>query len=456
MRLPDDILLSIFPYLSYPEIISSQRVSRSWRDYVLSEPALHTHVSFLESKHPIPLRTIRAAISIAQNRILSLEFDARTLMYLTPFSTIFPYLEHLVIRQEYTGYLSTIFHIMFLRLDGSFHPLPRLRTVIFRHGALLSNELIILLAAASNLETLECRSARVNLDYLELLDEIAQWKLKKLRIEHYSESVSHSPLELVMQPTQRAIRSPAILRFLPYLEELTLGVDAFQVMDLTMNQRMRYLDFLPQSAIVSFIQPPPCLKVCLNAPMLCRHLPDSRPTIWPPGNEASALLHNRIQLWTNPPAFETLSISRVPADIAILPRALCNSYDSLVALRLSFAWGVWSLRETNSEDLINQHMEQLPKMLCLFKNLRFLDVSESSYVGDTFLARTPVLSLEYLCLARTSVTSKGVTCFLSKARATLREINVMETMVGEEIRDVAANLGVKMEIKYPGRVIYGS
>jgi len=117
--------------------------------------------------------------------------------------------------------------------------------------------------------------------------------------------------------------------------------------------------------------------------------------------------------------------------------------------------GIWSVRDMRSEELINQQMEQIPELISCFHNLRFLDVSESSYVGDTFLARTPALSLEYLCLARTSVTSRGVLGFLAKAKATLREINVVDTDVGEEVRDVTAILGVKMETNYPGRLIQG-
>jgi len=453
--LPDDILVSVFSYLSYPELITCQRVSKGWRSYLVSEPAFHRHVSFLNSKHPIPLKAIRTAITIAENRIRSMEFNASTLVHLTPLAPIFPYLERLVITQK-TGYLSTLFLIMFRQENwGPFHQLPSLRTAIFQHGMLLSNEVIILLSTAPNLEHLECRSARVLLDFLQLTDNSTQWRLKKLRIEHYSEQMTSLPS--LEEPVQsRVIRTPSILRFLPDLEELTLGIDALQVIDLTLNPKIRYLDFLPRSAVVSFIQPPPSLKVCLNAPVLCRHLPDSHPAIWPPGGELLPLLGNRIQLWRDPPALESLSLSRVPSDIDILPRALCNSCNSLVALQIHFTSGIWSVRDLRAEELITQHMEQLAEFLARFQNLRYLDVSESSYVGDGFLARLPPLSLEYLCLARTSVTLRGVLHFLSKAKTTLREINVIETQVGAEVGELAASLGVKMEISYPGKPIPGA
>lgn len=46
--------------------------------------------------------------------------------------------------------------------------------------------------------------------------------------------------------------------------------------------------------------------------------------------------------------------------------------------------------------------------------------------------------------------------FSVKVKTTLREINVMETQVGAEVGELAASLGVKMEISYPGKPIPGA
>lgn len=326
--------------------------------------------------------------------------------------------------------------------------LPKLRTAVFHQGMLLNNEVITLLSMAPNLEELECRSALVKLDFLDLTDNTTQWNLKRLNIKHYSEEKHSLGLEESVQA--RLIRTPAILRFLPYLEELTLGIDSLQVMDLTWNPRIRYVDFLPGSSVTSFIQPPASLQICLNAPVLNRHLPDSHPTIWPPGEDREpSLIGSHVQLWTNPPQFVSLSLSCVPSHIEILPRALCNSYDSLTALRIKFLSWSWSVRSSDSERVITQQLDNLPEVLNLFDNLRFLDISDSK-ADDVFLARLSPLSLEYLCMARTSVTSRGVLHFLSKSQGSLKVINVVDTKVGFEVVQVAENLGLKMELIYPG------
>lgn len=447
-------MISIFSYLSFPEIIAAQRVSRGWLSYLVTEPRLYRSVSFLNSKHQIPLKALRAAIAISHGRILSLEFHASTLVHLTPLAPIYPHLRRLLIKNQ-TGFMSTVFRIAF-QMDNSniYYGLPNLRKAIFEHGILLSNEVITLLSMAPNLEELECRSARVILDLLGLTDNTTQWKLKRLSIRHYSEEMTRLPAGLEASVHARLIRTPAILRFLPYLEELTLGIDSLQVMDLTLNTRLRYLDFLPRSAVVSFIQPPASLQVCLNAPVLNRHLPDAHPTIWPPENDNAVHIGEHVQLWGNPPRFESVSLAAVPSDIDILPRALCNSYDSLKALRMKFVSWNWAVRNSESERVIEQQLNALPSFLTLFENLRYLDVSESK-ADDSFLARLPVVSLEYLCLARTSVTSSGAVHFLLRSRGKLRGINLVETQVGGEVGEVAETLGVKMETTYPGHPMPG-
>ena len=453
-RLPEDILISIFSYLSFPEIIAAQRVSRSLLSYLVTEPRLYRSVSFLNSKHQIPLKALRSAIAISHGRILSLEFHASTLVHLTPLAPIYPHLRRLLIKHQ-TGFMSTVFRIAF-QTDKSdvFYGLPNLRKAIFEHGILLSNEVITLLSIAPNLEELECRSARVILDLLGLTDNTTQWKLKRLSIHHYSEEMTRLPAGLEASVHARLIRTPAILRFLPYLEELTLGIDSLQVMDLTLNPKLRYVDFLPRSAVMSFIQPPASLQVCLNAPVLNRHLPDAHPKIWPPGNDNAEQIGEHVQLWGNPPRFESLSLSAVPSDINILPRALCNSYDSLKALRINFVSWNWAIRNSEAERVITQQLNALPSFLALLENLKYLDVSESK-ADDIFLARLPVGSLEYLCLARTSVTSSGVIHFLSRSRGKLREINLVDTQVGVEVGEVAEAFGVTMATSYPGQPMPG-
>lgn len=451
-RLPEDVLITVFSNLSFPEIIAAQRVSKVWLSYLVTEPRLYRRVSFLDSKHQIPLKALRAAIAISHGRISSLEFNASTLVHLTPLAPTYPYLARLLIKHQ-TGFMSTVFRIAFQMGNSNiYYNLPNLRTAIFKQGILISNEVVTLFSMAPNLEELECKSARVILDLLGLTDNTTQWKLKKLSIHHYSEEMSRLPAGLEASIHAGLIRTPAILRFLPYLEELTLGIDSLQVMDLSLNTKLRYLDFLPGSAVTSFMQPPSTLRVCLNAPVLNRHLPDSHPKIWPPGNNDMVQVGDDIQLWGHPPSFEFLSLSTVPSDIAVLPRALCNSYNSLRALRIKFVSWNWSVRSSESERVISQQLEALPSLLALFGNLQFLDVSESR-ADDLFLARLPALSLEYLCLARTSVSSSGVVRFLSKSRGKLRVINLVDTQVGVEVGEVAETFGVKMEVSYPGQPI---
>jgi hypothetical protein len=258
-RLPNDILIIVFSCLSFPEIMALQRVSRGWRHYIVTNPLLYRNVSFLNSKHQISLRTLRTIIALANDRIFSLEFSADTLMHLTPLAPIYPYLQRLIVEQK-NGIMATIFNIAFQLAPGSFYDLPNLRIAIFKHGMLLNNEFITLLCMAPNLEEFTCRTALVMLEQLDLFDKTKECRLKLLRIEHYIERVQPGP-----RPS-RLNRSPAILPFVPLLEKLVLGMDSLQVLDLTHNCKLRYLEILAASPVFSIIQRPPSLEVCLSVP----------------------------------------------------------------------------------------------------------------------------------------------------------------------------------------------
>jgi F-box-like len=466
-QLPYDLLISIFSLLSIPDLIAAQRVSRTWLSYLSTEHRLYQKVSFIDSKQPIPLKIMLQVIRISRGRISSLEFNTTTLRHLTPLVPIYPHLQQLVIRHE-AGYLSALFKIAF-KFEETYFPLPNLRKAIFQDCFLLDNEISTLLSMAPNLEDLECRAAAVNieldtasihLDLPDLPDHSKGQKLKRLKIEHYSERLIASTGDVEAFPHRR-LRSPVILRSLPNLEELTLGQESLQVLDLTLNPKIRYLDFLPRSPVISFLQPPPSLQICLNAPQLNRQRPDTYPYSWPPGCQPPEhpLGHQgiQIQLWENPPRFQSLSIYCLLAHRDILPNALSNSYESLVALRLKFALQP-SIRGhyNNHSLLLGFELRRLPEFLAGFVNLRFLDLSGCESVDDDRLIPLAALSLEYLCLARTSVTSTGVCDFLARTKGTLKELNVVETDVGVKIAAVAHGLGVKLEIDYPGKPMPGA
>src|SRR5947207_2133038 len=239
--LSDDIWMSILSYLSHPELISAQRVSKRWLHALVPAPSLHRKVYFINSKHQISLKTLRTFISMANEKISSFEFDADTMMHLTPLVPIYPHLQRLIIEHK-TGVMSTIFSIAFQLSDGLYHNLPNLRTAIFHRGMLLNNEILTLVTIAPNLEELQCYRAIIWLDRLELMKYC---KIRRLRIEGYSERSANSAW---------GGRSPSILQYLPDLEELVLGLDSLLVMDLTMNSKIRYIDFLPSSSVFSFIQ----------------------------------------------------------------------------------------------------------------------------------------------------------------------------------------------------------
>lgn len=452
-RLPADILITIFSALPFREVIAAQRVSRGWLHYLVTNPYLLRHVNFLNSKHPISLKTLRTVIAVSEGRVKSLEFSAETMMHLTPLVPVYPHLEKLSIEHQ-TGIMGTIFNIAFQSAPGIYYHLPSLRVAIFKHGMLLNNEVVTLLSMAPNLEEFECRSSAVDCERIEVLEKTT-YKLKKLRIAHYSERTK-SRHHLEEQTHGRLVRSPAILRLLPSLQELVLGIDALQVLDLTLNPMLRYLDLLSRSPVLSFIQPPPSLEVCLNAPQLNRFLPDTYPPTWPPSETETYHLGMEVQLWTNPPRFKHLSTCRVLMDTAILPQALSNSYDSLQTLHLKFGK---QIPETGIFDaqtilLMDRQLETLPDLLVLFHNIRYLDVSEST-ASNVFLDRISGLSLEYLAVARTLVTSKGVIKYLLRTQGKLKVLNIAGTDVGVQVLPVAQQLNVNLETDYPGTRIPG-
>jgi hypothetical protein len=443
-RLSDDVLISTLSYLSYPELVSAQRVSKIWLHYFTTVPYLHRKVSFLNSKHQITLKTLRAVISMANGHISSLEFDADTLLYLTPLVPIYPHLQRLIIEHK-NGVMSTIFNIAFQLPSGLYHNLPSLRIAVFHRGMLLNNEIVTLLTVAPNLEELECYRAAVWLDRLELMNFC---KINRLRIRGYSER-STSPAWDIRFAVNR---SPLILQYFPDLEELVLGLDSLVVMDLTMNPKIRYLDFLPGSPVISFIQPPPGLEVCLNAPQLCGFNFDIETPIVSQSDQGD----RRLQLWKHPPRFKSLSTGLIQP--AGLLHALCNSYESLVALAVSFGpphdFPSWIRATPYPETWKLQFLETLIDVLGLFQNLRFLDLS-TTIIDDSFLLKLPTANLEYLSLAHTLVTTDGVLRLLSKIPTALKGLNLVGTAVGVEVV-VAQTLGVKMETEYPGKSIPGA
>ena len=447
-RLPDDLLITIFSFLPFHEVIAAQRVSRGWLHYLVTNPYLLQHVTFLNTKHPITLKTLRTVIAVSEGRIKTLEFSADSMMHLTPLVPVYPHLQQLTIELK-TGIMGTIFNIAFQSAPGAYYTLPSLRVAIFKHGMLLNNEIVIILSMAPNLEELECRSSLVDCERIELLGNMTH-KLKKLRIAHYSERMEYRP-QLEEQTHGRLMRSPMILRLLPSLQELVLGIDALQVLDLTLNPMLRYLDLLPRSHILSFIQPPPGLQVCLNAPQLNRFLPDTYPPTWPPSETETYHLGMEVQLWANPPRFKHLSTCRVLMDTAILPQALSNSHDSLQTLRLKFGKQIpeTGIFDAQTRLLMDRQLETLPDLLVLFHNLRYLDVSESN-ADNVFLEHISGLSLEYLAVARTLVTSKGVIKYLLRTQGKLKGMNIAGTDVGAPVLPVAQQFNVNLETDYPG------
>lgn len=141
-----------------------------------------------------------------------------------------------------------------------------------------------------------------------------------------------------------------------------------------------------------------------------------------------------------------------------LPHALCNSYESLVALAVSFGpphdSPSWIRATPYPETWKLQFLETLIDFLGLFQNLRFLDLS-TTIIDDSFLLKLPTANLEYLSLAHTLVTTDGVLRLLSKTPTALKGLNLVGTVVGVEVV-VAQTLGVKMEAEHPGKSIPGA
>ena len=444
--LPDDLLFLIFSYLPFHDLISAQRVSRRWQAYLTTESRLYRSVSFLNSKHQIPLTTIQKVISSANSRIISLEFNLATLVHMTPLVPIYPYLERLEIMHS-GKYLSHIFQIALQHSKvGGYHNLPSLRIAIFHESMLLNNELVTLLCIAANLENFECQAVRVSADKLDDLRD-SHLKVKRLCIHRYSQD-RHSP---PLSPSEHRKSPAAILYHLPDLEELTLGLE-WQVLDLTNNRKIRYLDCL-HGQISSFIQPPPSLQVCLNATRIHRFLPDNRPYKVPAENYP-------LLFWEDPPSFVHLTLAH-SEDFYIIQRVLRNSWHSLVELRLA-------VTDSRAERDFSYppHTDRIyhpsaydptltfEEMMSPLQSLRILGIdfwADFSRRNLEFLKlRLPVLSsLERLSISfawmERAMTSEDLVQFVRGMSGRLNELELLgHVKLEDRILQVAESNGVKI------------
>jgi F-box-like len=424
-RFPYVVLISILSYLSFSEVVAAQRVSRQWHSYLQNEPFVYRHLSFLGSKHNISTKTLRRIVSASKGCVSSLEFTMLRLQYFAPFTSIYHHIERLVVYGTFYDDMSKIF----INKRNSSHPqVLSLRTVIFGGCRIWVEQLIQILLNTPNLEEFECKYVIGKVD-VQGLECLGKWGLKRLRIRYYSELPLEHGVELVDDN-----RSPVLIRVLPELEELVLGLESSKVLDLTPNTNLRHLDFdrMYPEPIKSIIAPQ-SLEICLNAPV--------------------SALSSSLGDWGKPPSFRCLSCFAHPLTIATFPKVLFNSHQSLVALRVSYVEDddvVRSERETiEAQDFLSH-------MLASFHNLHFLNISFTNVIGDRFITRLPPLDLEYVCLARTAVTSHGVVDFLTKTKGVLKELNVVDTCVGEDVLDVARNNGVTLETEYPGKPIPGT
>ena len=431
----------------------------------------------MASKHHITLRTLRTVLAMADGRVISLEFSAGTLMHLTPLVLMYPHLQRLVIEHN-SNIMSTIFNIAFQVSFDSYHKLPNLRTAVITHGVLLKNELITLISIAPNLEEFQCRKAVVTLDSDALENALENCRMKRLRIYAYSERRKTQPIRWLStsrQTNMHARHSPMILQFMPLLEELVLGIECMQILDLSANRRIRHVDFTVHSHVVSFVQPPPSLEVCLNAPHL-------NATILPsemPKEELNANIDRPsgvLQPWTNPPQFKTVSLISVPLRPNIFSRAMCNSYLSLTALSIDIDKsnpktdypGLPVPDNYDSWAIERRFIDFLAEHLVLFQSLRHLGV-RSDFVMRCFLSRVAMLkSLEYFSVSSKLVDAAAVLQFLESSQCcSLREINVHGSLAAEELchnaqgdKTIAIKVGlvaesrhVKLETQDPEKIL---
>lgn len=396
---------------------------------------------------------------MADGRVLSLEFSAGTLMHLTPLVLMYPHLQRLVIEHN-SNIMSTIFSIAFQVSFGSYHQLPNLRTAIITHGVLQKNELITLISMAPNLEEFQCRKAVVKLDLLEFETALENCRIKRLRIKAYSERTKTPDRhELNSRQTNLHSRqSPLILRFMPLLEELVLGIEYMQTLDLSANQRIRYVDFTRHTHVVSFIQPPQSLEVCLNAPHL--NATNFRAEITDDFEAANDGPDGDLKPWTDPPRFKRLSLVSPPLRPSIFSRAVCNSYVSLESLSVSSSSNgrTDSLGLPLPDNIVSWENEKLflnvlGDHLILFLSLRQLNV-QSGLVGEPFLSRVAQLtSLEYFSIAGAGVHALHVLHFLESSRSCpLKEVNVQGSMAGQQLQGYDGE-EVEMTIKFKVAVV---
>ena len=377
---------------------------------------------------------------MADGCVRSLEFSAGTLMHLTPLVLMYPHLQRLVIEHN-SNIMSTIFSIAFQASLGSYHQLPNLRTAIITHGVLLNNELITLISMAPHLEEIECRKAIVTLDLHEFEHALENCRIKRLRIKAYSEQRKMAD-RFMPNPRRANIHardSPLILRFMPLLEELVLGIEFMQILDLSMNPRIRYVDFTRHTHVVSFPQPPPSLEVCLNARHLNGTLLRSEMT------DHSEGLDDRLKVvlksWTDPPRLKRLSLVTAPLRPSIFSRALSNSYVSLESLSIDLSPRSEPLGPSFPDDFdpwehVHLFIDLLADHLVLFQSLRHLNIL-SDLVGDRFLSRAAqVTRLEYFSVASARVGFAQVLRFLESSRSCpLKEVSVQWCKAGQQLHD---------------------
>ena len=380
---------------------------------------------------------------MADGRVVSLEFSAGTLMHLTPLVHVYPHLQRLVIEHN-SNIMSTIFSIAFQVSLGSYHKLPILRTAVITHGVLLKNELITLISMAPNLEEFQCRKAIVTLDSDEFETALENCRIKRLRIYAYSERRKTRPdrwLSTSRQTNMHATQSPIILQFMPLLEELVLGIECMQILDLSANTRIRHVDFTVHSHVVSFVQPPPSLEVCLNALHLnTTILPSEMPE--EELNASDDRPSGILKPWKDPPQFKTVSLISVPLRPNIFARAMCNSYLSLTALSIDIDRenpkteypGLLFPHNYDSWALERRFIDSLAEHLLLFQSLRHLAV-RSDFVMECFLSRVAMLkSLEYFSVSSKMVDAAAILQFLECSQCcSLREVNVHGSLAAEEL-----------------------